>query len=257
MQWILRPFAECLAKEIPEASIGTERDHEADVNLFINYALYRPVASVTMALFTHREGPGKFDDVARQVDWCFAMCNNTLEWLPKDKSSILPTYPTQQGFYKDLVLGVVGRTYSSGRKRMAWKEDLARIDGVTIRHAHGQIPAKLMPGFYDDIDYIVVLSENEGGPQPVIEAMARKCPVIAPDVGYCWDYPVIRYETKDDLLEIVHKLIVPRDGWRRAAQTILETYKYLEDDNVSELTECFEDPRINAPSGNPRSSLAR
>jgi hypothetical protein len=80
-----------------------------------------------------------------------------------------------------------------------------------------------MPSFYDGIDYLVVLADNEGGPQSVLEALARGKPVIAPNVGYCWEYPVLRYITKDKLLDIVWGLILPRGGWKHSAQVILRT----------------------------------
>lgn len=47
--------------------------------------------------------------------------------------------------------------------------------------------------FYRQIDYLVVTSRDEGGPMVVPEAIAHGVPVIAPDVGWCWEYPVIRY----------------------------------------------------------------
>lgn len=47
--------------------------------------------------------------------------------------------------------------------------------------------------FYQSIDYLVVTSRDEGGPMVVPEAIAHGVPVIAPDVGWCWEYPVIRY----------------------------------------------------------------
>lgn len=63
-----------------------------------------------------------------------------------------------------------------------------------------------MPSFYKNIDYLVILSNNEGGLMPVIEAIASGKPVIAPDVGWCWDYPVIKYNTIEDLKQILTKL---------------------------------------------------
>ena len=51
--------------------------------------------------------------------------------------------------------------------------------------------------FYRSIDYLVVTSRDEGGPMVVPEAIAHRVPVIAPDVGWCWEFPVIRYEHGD------------------------------------------------------------
>jgi len=61
----------------------------------------------------------------------------------------------------------------------------------------------------------------------VPEALARGCPVIAPDVGYCWEFPVLRYSTKEELLEIVRGLVIPRDGWRQTAQHVAEIHRNL------------------------------
>lgn len=227
-RWILRRWSEALARELPDASVGTTIDPQAAVHLFINYALYQPVpAGIVAAVFTHRERQGRlatlFDKVAQQVDWCFAQCKITAALLPSDRTTILPTFP-EATFYKDppLVLGVVGRSYRGGRKRMSWLEDLRMIKGIEVRTTWGRIPAEEMPSFYDGIDYLVVLADNEGGPQPVLEALARGKPVIAPNVGYCWEYPVLRYATKDELLGILRELILPRGGWKHSAQVILE-----------------------------------
>ena len=230
-RWILRPWSEALARELPNVSIGTNIDPSAEVNIFINYALYKPVQGITAAVFTHREHQGHlatlFDNVAQQVDWCFAQCLITAALLPVGKTTILPLYPDPM-FYKDppLVLGVVGRPYKSGRKRMEWIEDLEQIQGVEVRVA-SKVPLKDMPSFYDNIDYLVILADNEGGPQPVLEALVRGKPVIASNVGYCWEYPVVRYTTKDDLLNLVRKLILPRNGWRQSALIVQEVFRRL------------------------------
>lgn len=227
-RWVLRPISEALAKELPGATVGERADPDADVNFFINYVLYRSVPTYTMALFTHREREGRwmgvFDSVALKVDWCFAMCKITASLLPLEKTTILPMYPVDRAYYKTLVIGVVGRGYATGRKRMHWVEDLQAIEGVEIKRPK-KIPAKDMPAFYDSIDYLVVLSDNEGGPLPVVEAMARGKPVIAPNVGFCWEYPVLRYETKEELLAIVRRLVIPRDGWEQSAQMVLEVFQ--------------------------------
>jgi len=229
--WILRPMAERLASEIPGATLGTQVDPSVRANVFFNYALYKPTNTKTAAFFTHREIDVRgedFDRIASKLDWCFAQSQRTALLLPAHKTSIIPTFPLSAAFYKkQLVLGVVGRGYSSGRKRMDWVEDIRSIEGVTVLETGGKLKAEEMPGFYRKIDYLLVLSDNEGGPQPVLEAIASCKPIIAPNVGYCWEYPCIRYTLKTELLEILSKLVLPRDGWRRSAAHLWHTLKRL------------------------------
>lgn len=231
-RWILRPMAERLASEIPGATLGTSVNPTATANVFFNYALYKPVDTITAGFFTHRERDGelgrRFNRIAARIDWCFAQSQRTALLLPAPKTSIIPTFPLSAAFYKrTLVLGIVGRGYSSGRKRMDWLADIRAIEGVTALVTGGKLKAAEMPGFYRKMDYLLVLSDNEGGPQPVLEAIATCKPVIAPNVGYCWEYPCIRYSTKADLLEILSKLVLPRDGWRRSAAHIWHILKRL------------------------------
>jgi len=231
-RWSLRYDAENLAANIPGAVVATMPDPDADVNLFVNYALYEPVDTATTAMFTHRELSGslrsRFDDVAERADWCFAMCPNTLRLLPGYKSSILMVWPGQQ-FYRDgpLVVGVCGRDYKSGRKRMGWVDELRALPGVEVRTTGGRVAWEDMPAYYDGLDYLVVISENEGGPKPVVEALARGVPVIAPDVGYCWEFPVLRYRTKAEMLDIVRRLVMPRDGWAQTGAHVQKVHERL------------------------------
>lgn len=229
--WILRPWSEELVKELPNTIVATSTDPTADANLFINYALYRPVDSITLAMFTHREHDGRgkvFDNVAHSVDWCFAQCKITESLLPPEKTSVLLPGLTNNAFYKKpLVLGVVGRQYPSGRKRMSWMKDLCNISGIQVKHTNS-IATKEMPAFYDSIDYLVILANNEGGPQPVLEALARCKPIIAPNVGYCWEYPVLRYTTKEELLNTIQRLVIPQNLWKQAAASVLEVIKKLQ-----------------------------
>jgi len=230
-RWSLLYDAENLVEWMPGAVVADKPDPTADVNMFVNYALYEPVDTVTTAMFTHLEHEGSlvdtFLDVAEAVDWCFAMCQKTLWQLPPEKSSILTVWPSQQFYRSHLNIGVCGRDYKSGRKRMDWVDELRAIPGVLVITTDGKIPWLDMPGYYDSLDYLVVISENEGGPKPVVEALARGVPVIAPDVGYCWDFPVLRYRTKDGLLDIVRRLAVPRDAWAATAQHVMETHREL------------------------------
>jgi len=230
-RWSLLYDAENLAEWIPGAVVAGKPDPAADVNMFVNYALYEPVDTIMTAMFTHLEHEGSlvdtFLDVAEIVDWCFAMCQKTLWQLPSEKSSILTVWPSSQFYRSHLNIGVCGRDYKSGRKRMEWVDELRAVPGVLVITTEGGIPWAEMPDYYDGLDYLVVISENEVGPKPVVEALARGVPVIAPDVGYCWDFPVLRYRTKNELLDIVRRLVVPRDAWAATARHVIETHRKL------------------------------
>jgi len=230
-RWVLRNVADDLARVIPGAVVSTKVNPEADVNMFVNYALYEPVNTMVTALFTHRETTGpvkdRFDTVAKEVNHCFAMNMHTLKLLPVHKSSLMWVWPSPL-FYKDkLVIGVCGRDYKSGRKRMSWIDELRNIPFVEVRTTEGKLAWEDMPAYYDGLDYLVVISDNEGGPIPVVEALARGCPVIAPDVGYCWDFPVLRYTTKGQLLSIVKSLIISSTSWEETGKRVTQVHEGL------------------------------
>lgn len=227
--WVLRPLAESLAAEIDSCDVGTESLPWADWNVFFNYALYSFVDTHTAALFTHKELVGplvtKWYNTAAEVDWCFCQAYNTLKLLPEGKASVLPTYPTRPEYYRDVVIGVCGRDYKSGRKRLHWLKEVEEIEGLEVRLTGGKLNEDQMLEFYNSIDYLLVTSSNEGGPQPVLEAISLGVPTITPDVGYCWEYPGLRYRSKQELLSLLYGLTIPRDGWKRSAQIFLDTLR--------------------------------
>ena len=133
--------------------------------------------------------------------------------------------PPHSRFLKDsrLRVGIVGRTYKSGRKNEDWLPKLRELCGKNIEFIttyDNPIPAEQMPAFYEGVDYLLVIANKEGGPMPVVEALAMHKPVIAPDVGFCWEYPVIRYTGFDQLVTVLNKLTIPTDSWEQAAKEI-------------------------------------
>ena len=101
-------------------------------------------------------------------------------------------------------------------------EVLRSIPGVKVVVTDGKLSWEEMPAFYDSIDYLVILSNKEGGPMPVKEAILRRIPVIAPNVGWCWEYPCIRYEGIKELEQIVRKLAPDlRSEWIAACQKLI------------------------------------
>lgn len=206
----------------------------SEVNYYINYPLLYDsthTASIDVALFDHREvGPPYrevFAAAARRADHCVAMSKGSARELVElgvDPTSISVIHMgVDIEARRPLRFGVVGRTYRSGRKGEFLVEEMLR-DGCDVV-AYGpqdswdargpQWPCRNFVGeidtFYEQIDYLVVTSTNEGGPVPVLNALARGVPVIAPDIGWCWEYSVLRYVKGDwgSLRGVIHGLTPP------------------------------------------------
>lgn len=212
--WALQRIAE--SWQIPGSNVSDVPDPEADVNLWVNYALFKSVGKFKktkcdIGYFTHYEkiglGGPLFGQVAKLMDWCIAMCEHTARHLPYDKTTIVKSSPHPQFRKEKIVFGVSGREYP--RKNTVLIPELRKIPGVEIWYTRGDLRFEQLPDWYRSIDYLLVLSNLEGGPLPVLEALAMGKPVIAPDVGWCWDYPVIRYTGTEELRAIIEGLIVP------------------------------------------------
>lgn len=227
--WVLPRYCREFAKRMPNCQISFEPDNTADVNIFLPYYKWKPCDTPTIGFYTHKEDdtPQKKEmwDLSTQlVDYCVAMCDKTAKKLPEHKTCVIQVYPDIQ-FYNPnpLVIGVAGKECPSGRKRFEFIQELRKLPNVVVRFADGSVPFEQMPRWYEGIDYLVITSDNEGGSMPVIEALAMHKPVIAPDVGFTWDFSVIRYDgTLENLLEVVQRLNIPMDGWDNAAYNMMD-----------------------------------
>jgi hypothetical protein len=226
--WILRRLANSFAEEL-DAKVSTEADLQADINFYVNYALFKQKTKCDIGFFTHREHEqtlaDDFDQIAQQIDWCIAMCSITANLLPAEKTSIIKVAPDKIFMKSEIVFGVIGREYASGRKRFNWVEKLQKIPGIKIIVTNGKLDFCELPDFYKSIDYLLVLSDNEGGPVPVLEALAMGVPVIAPNVGFCWDFTVHKYNTYEDLLSLINGLIIPKNAWQIAGMQLLGIFE--------------------------------
>ncbi len=216
-KWILHRLARSFHKNIPDSSISDHADLDADVNVYFNYALFNARTNCDVGFFTHMEhnteSARRFNEVAGSVDWCIAMCDKTAALLPQEKTSVIHVAPDPQFHKKKIILGVVGREYETGRKRTNWHAELAKIPDIKIRYTNGRVPWRLMPWFYRSIDYLLILSDNEGGPVPLLEALAMGVPVISSDVGFVSDYTTIRFHDLEDLKRVIRGLVIRKDAW--------------------------------------------
>lgn len=226
--WILPQIATNLGKHIDGCKVSDKPDMEADVNLYVNYHIFHslgyPRSNFDIGYFTHKEPSKPFDQVASVVDHCIAMSKKTYELLPEGKRSVLsPCGADLQTFKnKPVTLGIVGKDHPGGRKGFDVVKHLESIDNVTIKITGGKLSKEQLVEFYDSIDYLLVTSTIEGGPVPILEAMRFNKPIIAPDVGWCWEFPVIRYETTEDLINIATTLGSPIISWEQSSQELVD-----------------------------------
>ena len=221
--WVIGNITENYAKRLPNCSIQPVGfNGPSDINIYMTWAAYRgPTNAIDVPWFTHREN-AHFDKVASMADHCIAMSNKTGALLPQNKTTVIVPGVEPQ-FSKDkIVFGCVGRNYPTNRKKFNWISQLEKIPNTEFRFTNGSVAWEDMPAFYKNIDYLLILSENEGGPMPVLEALAGGKPIIAPDVGWAWEVPCIKYNGYDQLEKIVKSMVLPKNSWDISARRMLK-----------------------------------
>ncbi len=179
------------------------------------------------AYFTHREEepPGNakaklFDKVASQVGLRVAMCRLYAEPLSQYGPTVTPPLPVERdrfvivprGAGKVPVVGFSGYTYPNKRKgedlvrgvitspiaqRVEWRASGRGWPVATKRYSWTD-----MPSYYQGLDVLVCPSRVEGGPMPVLEALACGVRVVIPrGVGILDEIPdtpgICRYDRGD------------------------------------------------------------
>jgi glycosyltransferase involved in cell wall biosynthesis len=236
-KWILRRFAKELVKRLENVTMNEtpwppSAPSVADVTYFMPEKDIRhmpgPITGKKVGLFTHdSERMRLYHD---RFDACVAMNDHVYNYLRelgarKVRRFHPGTDPPVRPIVRPIRFGVCGRVYGKGRKGAHLVEAAVR-EGFSFQACSEPLPRKQPPcrishdvrsaqertAFYDSIDYLVVTSTEEGGPMPVLEAIAHGVPIIAPDVGFCWEYrSVIRYKrgSWEDLREVLRELTEP------------------------------------------------
>jgi hypothetical protein len=179
------------------------------------------------AYFTHREEepPGNakaklYDQIAARVQLRVAMCRLYGEPLERYGPTATPALPVERDRFviasrergKRPVVGLSGYTYTNHRKgedlvrgmlastvasRVEWRASGRGWPVPTKRHSWAE-----MPEFYQGLDVLVCPSRVEGGPMPVLEALACGVSVVIPrGVGILDELPNVsgihRYDRGD------------------------------------------------------------
>ncbi len=231
--WILHTLARHLADNIPGVTYALDVNPSADIQYYMTYGTWRyRVSTREIGYFAHieqdKETQARFYTVADAMDW--AVCHSRpYETILREHGlaniTTIPPGVDLERFTPRLKIGVVGRTYHTGRKGEQLVAAVMDTPGIEW-HFTGtgwpgpalMLPDEQMPEFYRSMDYILVPSLYEGGPMSVIEALACGCQVIAPPVGWVPEYPHIEYRTgdADDLRRVLTEVVAARHTLRHS-----------------------------------------
>ncbi|MBW3245419.1 glycosyltransferase [Epibacterium sp. DP7N7-1] len=249
--WILERLASEISKVYPNFSYGTTIEGTPDIVYYMTYSCRKkPFSGVEIGYFTHiEEGlPAEqlFYEVAADMDACVTQATMYKDILLKrgiEHVINIPCGIDHEEFTPRLQVGVVGRTYHTGRKGEALIADLMDMEHIQFHFTGDGWPGMplhveegKMGDFYRSMDYILVPSLYEGGPMCVPEALACGTPVIAPEIGWVPDFPHISYKKGDaiSLRGVLQGLVKEKLDlaqasasytWKRWAESHVELFK--------------------------------
>lgn len=234
--WILERLADAIVSRIHYVTLSNAEDPSADIQYYVTYGRRRTRCSpIELAFFSHLErdegSRKKFFSAANSVDHCVCMSQiyeDTLRQNGIDRVTTISPGVDLDTFALKLRIGVVGRTYHTGRKGehlVAQVMDIPEIEWHftgegwpgTARH----LPEDKLADFYRDMDYILVPALYEGGPMCVVEALACGREVVSSAVGWVKDFPHISFENGnvDDLRRVLLELVETK---RRLRASVLD-----------------------------------
>lgn len=234
--WILEKLAHEITSRLPYVSYGLEQDPSAEIQYYMTYGCRQErISPIEVALFTHKEdvpsAAKKFETVAASVDFCIAQSLKT-ELIVRESGlsnvqTISPGVDLEK--YSPIVrIGIIGRTYHTGRKGEKLVEQVMDIPGIEW-HFTGEgwpgpatfIDDAKLPEFYRSLDYILVPAMIEGGPMCVLEALASGCKVIASPVGWVPQFPHIEFKLGDvaDLRRVLVKVVEEKQLLRKSVES--------------------------------------
>jgi glycosyltransferase involved in cell wall biosynthesis len=238
-KWILGRFAREIADRVEDVSISTAYSSDADLN---HYMFWHPLLKETYPspltmLFTHLNRPYVYwsrgaRNAARKCKKVVCISQDSadrLRGLSADPSKIVMIYPglDEEFVPKRLVVGIVGRTYSMGRKgegvleELAWLMDVCpfhfvfigsgwkrtasvlHLAGAAVTY-HEDYPYEQYPDQIRGFDFLLSPGFDEAGPMSVVEAVASGVPVISRETGYAKELDCnLFFDSVHDLVEIL------------------------------------------------------
>jgi hypothetical protein len=232
--WILKRMAdESINHPEIEGTVGSKVDPTADINYFVNYNLYEPVGTKTVASFTHHDDNfiDTWNRAERRIDAAVYMAER---YKPNHRlTAFIP--PAGLEFQHDIfTIGICGTEYTNGRKGGDRILKMAEaLKDLPIKwHFYGgnwQILKKLRVmdtqnkfvltdwagdkdsiNFYKTINLYLCAAYLEGGPVPALEAAKVGASMLCFDVGNTelWGEFATIVELTSEAIEHIRKLVL-------------------------------------------------
>lgn len=191
-----------------------------NINYFINFGYYQKFdRGIDVAMYAHLEEDKTHPMYDRYIESTsyidYAVCPS--EFSAQQYQSVsgrkarVIHHGVDEVFKPKTRLGIVGRTYPSGRKGEHLVAQLLKDDqlmekfDVVVRGEGWPIASESVDDegleglakFYQSLDYLLVPSLMEGFHMPTIEALACGVRVIGPEVGVIPEVPHVHYERGD------------------------------------------------------------
>jgi hypothetical protein len=228
MQRLVAPLLSEMPK-LYEVTTSDKIDDDADVNFHMPWHTLvgqDKGDSKHVIAYTHCNPPDRaaLADACERADLITCMSyegRRELVEMGVDPAKLWVVYCSADFQFRKRLIGIVGYSQPNGRKResiimdLAWQMDLTPFQflfvgdgwddfvqqlqsvGVAAGTVHADAPQKLAD-IYNRLDVLLVTGYVEGGPLPLLEAMAAGVQVLSPRFGYAAD--LLDYEQiYDDL----------------------------------------------------------
>jgi hypothetical protein len=216
--WVMEKLANHFSKYLIDSKISNSINSNADVNFYFNWHAMHQKTNFDVCFFTHPMNKRLWEATANSCDIGVLHGDKYSDLIPQNKRIVFHPPPFENFLpQRKIKVLIVGRRYfpsdGSDRKNFKLASLIGGLENVVLTFTEGKLTEEELKQAYLNTDYVLITSEMEAGPMCVVEALAMNKPVIAPDVGWCWDYPVIKFTDGEDLLEVFKKLSFSNNSW--------------------------------------------
>ena len=192
--WIYSKFIEKFKKHSIHEILVNSKDSFDVAHYLPYYNIPKKLPNLSTAWFSHMEQKeelkSKFITSAQKVNVAISHSKkyadllsrmgvkNVIQIMPGvDLLKFVPSNYVVDN--KSLVVGYVGRAYSSSnRKNPELLDKITKIKDIELKITGGKISEDKMPDFYNSVDLVISPSKIEGGPMAIQEALACGKPIV-------------------------------------------------------------------------------